>query len=88
MPHVTLDDQEWSQVLGILSTAELSVMSELETGRLVRVLADWEMGSADINVVLPAGRAAKPSARAFADFIEVEFRELQAAMRRGERIAS
>ena len=45
----------------------------------MRVLPDWKMGSADINVVLPAGRAAKPSARAFADFMEAEFREVQAA---------
>jgi DNA-binding transcriptional LysR family regulator len=74
--------------LGILSTGDLSVMSELETGRLVRVLPDWEMGSADINVVLPAGRAAKPSARAFSDFMAAEFRQVQAARRRGERIAS
>ena len=63
-------------------------MSELESGQLVRVLPDWEMGSADINIVLPAGRAAKPSARAFADFMEAEFRQLQAAKNRGERIAS
>ena len=74
--------------LGILSTGDLSVMSELETGRLVRVLPDWEMASADINVVLPAGRAAKPSARAFSDFMAAEFREVQAARSRGERIAS
>jgi hypothetical protein len=40
------------------------------------VLADWEMGSADVHVVLPAGRAAKPSARAFAEFIGAELREL------------
>jgi DNA-binding transcriptional LysR family regulator len=74
--------------LGILSTGDLSVKSDLETGRLVRVLTDWEMGSADINVVLPAGRAAKPSARAFSDFMAAEFRELQAASSRGERIAA
>ncbi|MGY4379491.1 DNA-binding transcriptional LysR family regulator [Bradyrhizobium sp. i1.3.6] len=43
--------------LGILSTGDLSVMSELESGQLVRVLPDGEMGSADINIVLPAGRA-------------------------------
>ncbi len=67
--------------LGILSTGDLSVMSELETGQLVRVLPDWEMGLADVNVVLPAGRAAKPSARAFADFMEAEFRELRVARR-------
>jgi DNA-binding transcriptional LysR family regulator len=74
--------------LGILSTGALSVMSELEAGRLVRVLPDWEMGSAAINVVLPAGRAAKPSARAFSDFIAAEFRELRAARSCGERITS
>jgi DNA-binding transcriptional LysR family regulator len=73
--------------LGILSTGDLSVMSELETGRLVRVLPDWKMGSADINIVLPAGRAAKPSARAFADYMEAEVREVQAARSRGGRIA-
>ncbi|HTA90848.1 MAG TPA: LysR family transcriptional regulator [Polyangiaceae bacterium] len=73
--------------LGILSTGELAVMNELDAGRLVRVLPDWEMGSADINVVLPAGRAAKPSARAFADFMSAEFRELLAARSRGERIS-
>lgn len=65
--------------LGILSTGDLSVMSELETGQLVRVLSEWKMGSADINVVLPAGRAAKPSARAFSDFMEAEFRDVRAA---------
>jgi hypothetical protein len=27
------------------------------------------MGSSDISVMMPAGRAAKPSARAFANFI-------------------
>jgi DNA-binding transcriptional LysR family regulator len=74
--------------LGVLSTGEISVMSELETGRLVRVLPDCEMGSADISVVLPAGRAAKPSARAFADFIAAEFREVLTAKGRGRRIAS
>jgi DNA-binding transcriptional LysR family regulator len=74
--------------LGILSAGELSVMSELETGRLLRVLPDWQMGSADVNVVLPAGRAAKPSARAFSHFLAAEFREMMAAKSRGERIAS
>jgi DNA-binding transcriptional LysR family regulator len=58
--------------LGIISTGALSVLGELEQGRLLRLLPDWEMGSADINVVLPAGRAAKPSARAFADFMAAE----------------
>jgi DNA-binding transcriptional LysR family regulator len=58
--------------LGIISAGALGMLRELESGLLVRVLPDWEMGSADVHVVLPAGRAAKPSARAFADFIGKE----------------
>jgi DNA-binding transcriptional LysR family regulator len=58
--------------LGIVSAGVLGMLDELQSGRLVRVLPDWEMGSADVNVVLPAGRAAKPSARAFANFIATE----------------
>jgi DNA-binding transcriptional LysR family regulator len=58
--------------LGIISAGVLGMLDELHSGRLVRVLPDWEMGSADVNVVLPAGRAAKPSARAFANFIATE----------------
>jgi DNA-binding transcriptional LysR family regulator len=53
----------------------LSLLRELQSGQLVRVLPDWQMGTADINVVLPAGRAAKPSARAFAEFVSSELRE-------------
>jgi DNA-binding transcriptional LysR family regulator len=63
--------------LGIISSGALSMLKELESGQLVRVLAEWEMGSADIHAILPAGRAAKPSARAFADFIGTELRELE-----------
>jgi DNA-binding transcriptional LysR family regulator len=71
--------------LGIVSSGALSMLKELEGGLLVRVLPEWEMGSADINVVLPAGRAAKPSARAFADFVSVELQEREAVW---ERIVS
>jgi DNA-binding transcriptional LysR family regulator len=71
--------------LGIISSGALGMLKELESGLLVRVLPEWEMGSADVHVVLPAGRAAKPSARAFADFISAELRELEAAWNRLQR---
>lgn len=58
--------------LGIISAGVLGMLSELQSGRLVRVLADWEMGSADVHVVLPGGRSSKPSARAFSNFIAAE----------------
>lgn len=74
--------------LGILSTGDLSVMNELETGQLVRVLPDWKLGSADINVVLPAGRSAKPSARAFSDFVAAAFQDWLAPRSQRGRVVS
>ena len=62
--------------LGIVSTGHLSCRAEVASGSLVRVLADWTLGSAEVNAVLPAGRAAKPSARAFTEFLIKEMRGL------------
>ncbi len=59
--------------LGIISAGVLGMLKELRSGELVRVLPDWEMGSADVHVVLPSGRAAKTSARAFANFVAADF---------------
>lgn len=73
--------------LGIVSNGALGMMKELEGGLLVRVLPDWEMGTAEAHVVLAAGRAAKPSARAFSDFVYSQFRELEATWDRIERLA-
>ena len=55
--------------LGILSTLEWGCRAELASGTLVEVLADWKMDSIEIHAVYPAGRAAKPSARAFVDYL-------------------
>jgi DNA-binding transcriptional LysR family regulator len=63
--------------LGIVSAGDLGMLKEIEAGLLVPLLTDWEMGMADVNIVMPAGRAAKPSARAFADFIAVESKDLE-----------
>src|SRR5882757_3491310 len=64
--------------LGIVSSGALGMLKELESRQLVRVLPNWEMGTADINIVLPAGRAAKPSARAFSEFVSAEVQTQQA----------
>ncbi|MGV1764058.1 LysR family transcriptional regulator [Rhizobium rhizogenes] len=73
--------------LGIVSNGAFGMMKELESGALVRVLPDWEMGTAEAHVILAAGRAAKPSARAFSDFTYSQFRELEATWDRIERLA-
>lgn len=55
--------------LGIMSTGSWACRAELADGSLVRVLPDWDMGATEINAVFPAGRAAKPAARAFVDHL-------------------
>ncbi len=61
--------------LGIVSTAVLGCRKELESGELIQLLPDWSMGSIETNAVLPGGRQAKSSARAFADYLVASFRE-------------
>ena len=58
--------------LGLASMAQVGCQRELADGSLVRVLADWDMGAVDLHAVFPGGRAVKPSARAFADFLVAE----------------
>jgi DNA-binding transcriptional LysR family regulator len=62
--------------MGIVHTSVWGCRAEVERGDLVPVLADWDMGAADISAVFAAGRAAKPAARAFADYLALAFRGL------------
>jgi DNA-binding transcriptional LysR family regulator len=55
--------------LGIAAMPRAACDSELMSGRLVRALPDWEMGSIELHAVLPTGRSAKWSARAFVDYL-------------------
>jgi DNA-binding transcriptional LysR family regulator len=55
--------------LGILSTGIWGCRNELETGTLVQILKDWQMGTSELHAVFPAGRAAKPSARQFVEYL-------------------
>jgi DNA-binding transcriptional LysR family regulator len=71
--------------LGIASSGLLGMLREIESGKLVRVLSDWQMGSADVHAVVPAGRTAKPSARAFVDFIAAELRETPLELVHGDQ---
>ncbi len=58
--------------LGLASMASVGCRSEIEKGSLVRVLSDWDMGAIELYAVFPGGRGAKPSARAFVDFLVAE----------------
>lgn len=60
--------------LGIVSMTLMGCRREMEAGTLVRLLPDWDMGDIELNAVFAAGRAAKPAARAFAEFLASGFR--------------
>jgi DNA-binding transcriptional LysR family regulator len=55
--------------LGIVSLGLWNCRPELASGALVQVLADWQMKPIELHALFAAGRAAKPSARAFADYL-------------------
>jgi DNA-binding transcriptional LysR family regulator len=48
---------------------------EVERGELIRLLPGWDAGTVELSAVFASGRAAKPSARAFVDYLVAAFRE-------------
>jgi len=61
--------------LGILMTPLGACRRELERGELVRLLPEWDAGEVELNAVFASGRAAKPAARAFVDYLIAALRE-------------
>ena len=62
--------------LGLVSMTVGAAKKELEEGQLVRVLSDWDMGAIELHAIFPAGKAAKPAARAFVDFLTIQLAEI------------
>jgi DNA-binding transcriptional LysR family regulator len=60
--------------LGIASCGVWGCRRELESGILVRVLDDWNLGAVPVHVVYPAGRASKLAARMFVEYLIAELR--------------
>lgn len=55
--------------MGIVSTVLWGCRKELDQGELVQLLTDWKTESVELHAMFPAGRAAKPAARAFVDHL-------------------
>ena len=55
--------------LGIVAMSHEGCRAELESGALVELLPEWDRGDVDVHAVFVGGRAAKPSAKAFAEFL-------------------
>jgi DNA-binding transcriptional LysR family regulator len=63
--------------LGIVMTPLGACRRELERGELVRLLPEWDAGTVELNGVYASGRAAKPSARAFVDYLIAALHETE-----------
>jgi DNA-binding transcriptional LysR family regulator len=63
--------------LGIVMTPLGVCRRELERGELVRLLQEWDAGTVELNAVYASGRAAKPSARAFVDYLIAALHEAE-----------
>jgi DNA-binding transcriptional LysR family regulator len=61
--------------LGIVMAPLGACRRELDGGGLIRLLPEWDAGSVELNAVYTSGRAAKPSARAFVDYLIAALRE-------------
>jgi DNA-binding transcriptional LysR family regulator len=61
--------------LGITSIGLWNCRAELASGALVQVLPAWHLKPIELHAVLAAGRAAKPSTRAFADYLASALQE-------------
>lgn len=55
--------------LGIGTLSLSGCLAELRAGTLVRLLPEWELGVIEVHAVFPAGRASKPSAKAFVEYL-------------------
>lgn len=60
--------------LGVAVASEWIFMDELRDGRVVEVLADWEMTPLDLWAINPGGRRASAKARAFIAFVEEQLK--------------
>lgn len=56
--------------LGIHCLSEAGCYKELRDGSLIRLLPDWDMGSIEVNALFTSGRASKPSAKAFFEYLK------------------
>ena len=61
--------------LGVVTTSYWGCKEEIESGQLIHLFPEWEIGYVSVHAVLAGGRNAKPSARAFTDFLVQSFRD-------------
>jgi DNA-binding transcriptional LysR family regulator len=60
--------------IGIVACSLWGCRAELRSGALVQILKDWDLGTAEVHAVYPAGRGAKMAARVFVEHLEKDLK--------------
>jgi DNA-binding transcriptional LysR family regulator len=73
-PHISVNDTAGALAaavcnLGITPTTSWACRRELQSGELVQVLHDWQLGELPVYAYFPMGRTTRMAAREFIDFI-------------------
>jgi DNA-binding transcriptional LysR family regulator len=63
---------------GIAVSPDWLILRELEQGRLVTLLQDYEPDPAEVSAVYPSGRHVSAKVRAFTEFVRAEFQKIPA----------
>jgi DNA-binding transcriptional LysR family regulator len=58
--------------MGLVVASEWMFAPELASGRVQRVLQDWDLPPIDLWAVFPSGRTASTKAQIFANFVRSE----------------
>jgi DNA-binding transcriptional LysR family regulator len=70
--------REWAvSGAGIIFMTEIEQRRDLQSGKLVRLLSEWETDPYPLHALLPSGRFVPNRVRALVDFIARRFAELQ-----------
>ncbi|GAB0081820.1 hypothetical protein TOC8172_15260 [Pseudomonas syringae] len=63
--------RRWAeQGLGIVLRSQWDVSDAIASGNLVRVLADWQLASAPINLLVPVRKHRSARVQALTEFLE------------------
>jgi DNA-binding transcriptional LysR family regulator len=60
--------------IGLVACSLWGCRAEIKSGALQQILKDWDMGTADVHAIFPAGRGAKRAAHAFVDHFARELK--------------
>jgi DNA-binding transcriptional LysR family regulator len=73
VPDPTINHQLAVQGAGVALLAQSVVRADIEQGRLIRVLADWEPDPVELHALYPSRLDSSPKVRAFLQFLRARF---------------